>query len=56
MNGTLNGQLTPRFLPKQIRTFWRLNPGVKTRVYACLTCGAVTMAIDPDELRRLLAR
>ena len=60
VEGTLNGQVTPRFLPKQVRTFLRsflaLTPGVKTRVRACLHCGAVTATVNPDELRRLLSK
>jgi hypothetical protein len=54
--GTLNGEIGPRFMPKRLRSFWTFNGGVKAHLFACLTCGALTAEINPDDLRKLLAK
>jgi hypothetical protein len=52
----ITSSIALRFLPKQVRSFWMFNSGVKTRVFACLACGALTAEINPDDLRVLMAK
>ena len=54
VEGMLFGGTRVRFLPKRITRFWTFSSGAKTVTYACVSCGSITMVIDPDELRRLM--
>jgi hypothetical protein len=54
VDGKLIGGPGVRFLPKRIKSFWTLNNGAKTLTYACLSCGFITILVDPDDLRRLI--
>jgi DNA-directed RNA polymerase subunit RPC12/RpoP len=54
IEGRLTSDTPIRFVPKRVKSFWKFNGGVKTLTYACLSCGAITTAIDPDDLRRLV--
>ena len=54
VRGNLLSRTGIRFVPDYLRHLWATDAGAIVTAYACRDCGAVTLAIEPKRLPRLV--